>query len=373
MIKARRLLFTILFLPGLIILSGWGSAGHKKISEHAPASFPYSMTFLKASWTILLSEHASDADIRKGWDPDEGPKHYIDIDDYPEFLQNGRIPQSYDSVVALHGSSFVLDKGILPWSTITAYDSLRNCFQRLDWSKAGLFAADLGHYIADGHMPLHITRNYNGQYTNQTGVHSRYESTMIGKYNTEIIYPDDSVMMIPDVGSAVFSYIYYNYQFVDSVLVADKQADSIAGSTSGNAYYEQLWSRSRLFTTDLFKRASFTLAGLIYTAWVQAGSPVMSPNALEEFSREQASLGQNFPNPFTRITKIPVTIKKDNTHLILELVDSSGILCEVLLDSVMNQGDANIFLDGTRFPQGIYYIVLKEDNYRMVRKAVLIK
>jgi hypothetical protein len=30
-----------------------------------------------------------------------------------------------------------------------------------------LFAGDLGHYIADGHMPLHTSDNHDGQNTNQ--------------------------------------------------------------------------------------------------------------------------------------------------------------------------------------------------------------
>ena len=162
----RKVLAAVSLLAIFFFCSGWGSGGHRKINEHAPASFPSSMTFLKAGWTVLLADHGSDADKRKSWDPTEGPKHYIDIDDYPEFLLNGKIPQSYDSVCALHSESFVTDKGILPWATLITFDSLRNCFERLDWDNAGLFAADLGHYVADGHQPLHITRNYDGQYTN---------------------------------------------------------------------------------------------------------------------------------------------------------------------------------------------------------------
>ena len=37
-------------------------------------------------------------------------------------------------------------------------------------------AADLGHYLADAHVPLHTTGNYNGQRTNQTGIHALWET-----------------------------------------------------------------------------------------------------------------------------------------------------------------------------------------------------
>jgi hypothetical protein len=40
-------------------------------------------------------------------------------------------------------------------------------------------AADIGHYVADMHQPLHLTRNYNGQLTGNYGIHARYEGQMI--------------------------------------------------------------------------------------------------------------------------------------------------------------------------------------------------
>jgi len=91
------------------------------------------------AWAVTLADHASDADDRKDIDPNEGPRHYIDIDNYPEFIATGKIPQTYDSVVALYGETFVNDQGVLPWATLTAYDSLVNCFLRRDWQKSSPF------------------------------------------------------------------------------------------------------------------------------------------------------------------------------------------------------------------------------------------
>jgi hypothetical protein len=62
MIKTKKILITIISLAALIIFSGWGSVGHRKINQHAPASFPHSMEFLKSNWTILLAAHGSDAE-----------------------------------------------------------------------------------------------------------------------------------------------------------------------------------------------------------------------------------------------------------------------------------------------------------------------
>jgi hypothetical protein len=372
MIKPKKILITIISLSLLIIFSGWGTVGHRKINQHAPASFPHSMEFLKASWTILLAAHGSDADKRKAWDPSEKPKHYIDIDNYPEFLLNGKIPQAYDSIVALHGESFVLDQGTLPWATLIAFDSLKNCFQRLDWNKAGLFASDLGHYVADGHQPLHITRNYDGQYTGQDDIHSRYESKMIGDYQNQIVYSDDSAFhQIQDVSNYVFEYIYYNYQDLDSLLMADSTAYANAGYSYSSQYYSMLWDSTKGFTIDLFKRASYSLSELIYTAWVQAGSPVIPANAIDELSSAGSLNLQNFPNPFSEETTIRFFIKQPNSPVSLQIYDLTGSVVATLKDDKPILGVNEIRWDAAGYNPGIYYIRLKTDDGIETIKAVL--
>lgn len=267
-----------LSLPAIaLILISWGSTGHFKINTAASLSYNAQMSQF-ADWTATLASHASDADIRKNTDPTEAPKHYIDIDSYPEFILTGRIPQTLDSVILIHGSTFVYGNGILPWATKVTFDSLKNCFTRQDWEKAVLFAADLGHYVADGHMPLHITENYDGQLTGNTGIHSRYETTMINSYIGQIIYSGMDITVIPNVNQYIFNYLYINQGYVDSVLAADNYARAAAGgSTSSTTYKTALWNKSKGFTIPLFRNASHSLTELIYTAWVLAGSPAMVP------------------------------------------------------------------------------------------------
>ena len=219
-------------MPALaLVLMSWGYTGHEKISHEAHLSYSQEMSQFDA-WTDFLASHASDADERKAWDPDEGIKHYIDIDNYQQFINYGTIPQTLDSVIDIYGYNFVYDQGILPWATLTTFDSLVACMARHDWNQAKYFAADLGHYVGDGHMPLHITRNYNGQYSGNNGIHSRYESTMINNYIDEISYVGYNVDIIDDISQYVFSYLYTNYTYVDSVLIADDYAQNISGNTN---------------------------------------------------------------------------------------------------------------------------------------------
>ncbi len=134
---------------------GWGWIGHSIINFNTILSALPEMDFFEY-WADSLAVHASDADYRKQIDPNEGPRHYIDIDNYPEFLETGGINQNFDSLVAIHGYNFVMAQGILPWAILRRIDSLQTAFENGEWRDAMLHASNLGHYIGDGHMPLYI-------------------------------------------------------------------------------------------------------------------------------------------------------------------------------------------------------------------------
>jgi hypothetical protein len=360
-----------LLLLGLL-LSSWGSKGHRKISQNMASCLPPQMSFLKPTWTNFVMTHASDADYRKDQDPDESPRHYIDIDNYPVFVQTGRIPQTFDSVVSEFGYSFVIDQGILPWATMKTYDSLRNCFQRRDWNRSALFAADLGHYLGDCHMPLHITRNYNGQMTGQSGIHSRYESTMIGRYETQIVYPADTAKYVEDVNGYIFDVLYENYQYVDSILIADTYATTFGGNTGSDAYYQALWAKSGDFTIRLMRNGSSALADLIYTAWVEAGSPYMFPNAIGEHENpHNPRLLQVFPNPATQSVTFPVVLPDHGDVVTLVIYDNVGNLKDTVLNKVMPEGYHKIDWSVQGLAPGVYYCKLSSGAYSATQRFLV--
>ncbi len=302
----------------LILLTSWGGTGHYNISKKASLSFGAEMSqFL--FWSDSLAAHASDPDYRKSKDPDEGHKHYIDIDNYPEFNASGRIALTLDSVVKIHGQSFVDDQGILPWTTKITFDSLRNCFQRKDFRQALLFASDLGHYVADGHMPLHITRNYNGQYSGNTGIHGRYESVMVNQFIGEIKYGGYPVQHIDDVQAFIFDYLYRNYLKIDSLLDADNYAYNNSGNQYLDKYYSSLWEKTKNMTIGLFKSASHSIAELIYTAWVDAGKPDINNTFIHELQ------GVLIPT-----LEIRPTIVSDSAEILFSLPYASQVRIEVI-------------------------------------------
>lgn len=368
--KLLKQTFSVILLAGLVLLlSSWGHTGHYKINNDASLSFNQAMAQFY-QWSAILAQHASDADIRKEWDPSEGPKHYIDIDNYPEFVANGIIPQNLDSVIQIHGYNFVYDQGILPWATEIAVDSLEACFEREDWDQAVLFAADLGHYIADGHMPLHICRNYNGQYSGNNGIHSRYESEMIDSYIGEIDYQGYPINYVDNVNQYIFDYLYANYVYVDSVMAADDYAEGVAGNHNSPQYYAALWDKTQDFTIDLFKNASQRLAELMYTAWVNAGSPLMTA-VFSNKIYNTAYLEPNSPNPFQGKTKITY-ILPEPTNVMIQIRDINGQPAVNLTNEFKPAGRYEIEWNAEGRPGGIYYVVLSTDQATRIRKMVLV-
>jgi len=369
----RKISLVIIFTS--IIWIGWGSVGHKMINKNFSLSIPQSMSFL-SSWADSLSIHGSDADNRKGADPTEAPKHYIDIDAYAEFISNGKITQDLDSLIAIHGNTTVYDNGILPWAIINTEDSLKNAFARKDWHKAMLFAADLGHYIGDGHMPLHVTKNYDGDLTNQSGIHSRYETTMIGKYSTQITYTGDSVKYISNIADSAFSFIYFNNKYVDSVLAADIYAKGQSGGSYNTAYYTALWQKLSGTTTYMFKLASYRLACFIYTAWVDAGRPTVTDVCDNDAQLIKGMyLVQNYPNPFNPSTVIKYGVTS-SSNVTLQVYDLQGRLVTTLVNEVKQPGEYSVqFNAGSKgnISSGVYFYKLKAGNYSQTKKMLLVK
>jgi hypothetical protein len=373
----NRIFLPIIFISAFLFL-GWGYVGHSIINYRTILSALPEMEFFE-TWADSLQAHASDADQRKSWDPTEGPKHYIDIDNYPEFIATGTISQNFDSLVAIHGLSFVMDQGILPWAILKTADSIQAAFEINDMHKAMLFSADLGHYIADGHMPLHITRNYNGQYTNQTGVHSRYESSLIGDFQSQIIYDGDSLQYIENLSDFVFNMLYENYQYVDSVLYADSVAEAYAGNHNTTTYYNKFWEIAKNFTIGLFQKASYRIACVIYTEWIDAGGLTdIADNKNDILSG--FNLSQNYPNPFNPSTTIKYSIPsviasgtKQSQLVTLKVYDLLGNEVVTLVNEEKPSGIHEVYFDGANLSSGIYFYKLQAGSFIETKKMILLK
>lgn len=256
----------------LVGLGSWGEKAHRKINSSCVDYFPREIRALK-TWAPTLADHGSDADKRKKNDPEEFVRHFIDADNYEEFVKQQLIPTDFEAACTRYGRAMVMKNGTLPWVTDSTYHALVDNFKTGSWKQAVLTAADLGHYVGDGFMPLHITANYNGQMSNQTGIHSRYEGEMIDRYIAYVKFKSSGSIPRKEVKPAVTGYLTTNYALMDLLLKADRQALLEAAGQYNDRYYESLWQQTQGFTTRLLEEASRTTAGFIYQAWKEAGKP----------------------------------------------------------------------------------------------------
>lgn len=275
---------------------GWGEKGHFLIARHSFKVLHYEMIdFL--NYADFVIERSADADKRRSYMPDEYPKHFIDIDFYQEFIE-ARMITCKDSLKKVYGDSIVTQMGLLPWTTLESYNNLVKAFSSQNIDSIIFYAADLSHYVADGFQPMHATINYDGQLTNQKGIHSRYESVMFNKY-INIVDSEISpkfARKIDDVKSFIFNYIYASSVYASVVFEADSIAKKIYASRDQNSsniyddlYYEILWFRTKDLTIQRAERAAEAIASLYYTAWIEAGKPKLS-NPINYFEKQEELL-----------------------------------------------------------------------------------
>lgn len=93
---------------------------------------------------------------------------------------------------------------------------------------------------------------------------------------------------------------------------------------------------------------------------------------------ERFALGQNFPNPFNPVTKIPYRLDQAGKASIT-IYDLNGKLVNTLVDSMVSMGQHSVSWDGSDFEGkllagGVYFYRLKVDNIVVqTRKMVFLK
>jgi hypothetical protein len=270
--KKLLLLLVLILIPVSLLLS-WGAEGHRLISNKAVELLPEEMNaFIK--WQDYITIHSVDPDIRRDTDKSEGPKHFIDIDFYPEFL-NGKMIEDKAQLVAEYGDSVVTKMGLLPWATLDTYTNLVNAFKDKNRDKALIFASDLGHYVGDGHQPMHTIMNYNGQMTGQKGIHFRYESIMVDSNLTQIKndFESEKGKYVQNKLNFIFNYITDANSVSGELFAADEFAFKKASSHDSPEYYRLLWFKTRYVTETQIENSARDFASLFYSAWVDAGKP----------------------------------------------------------------------------------------------------
>jgi S1/P1 Nuclease len=272
----NKIIFLIIILFPFTTILPWGAKAHMLINKTAVEILPAEMNQFK-TFKNYIEQHAADADKRKAFDKSEPHKHYIDIDYYKEF-ENGHMIEDEQKLISVYGDSVVNEKGILPWATLNTFNNLVQAFKEKNRDKILIYASDLGHYVGDGHQPMHTVVNYNGQLTGQKGVHFRYEVTMLDSNLDELqnIADPFEVKYVKNILPFVFNYITDANSVCGLLFEADNYAYKMSGSRESPEYYRLLWFRTKYITKYQIAKSEEDVASLFYSAWIDAGKPDLS-------------------------------------------------------------------------------------------------
>ena len=201
----------------------WGFYGHRKINYFAVFLLPPEMMLFYKPQIDFLAEHAVDPDKRRYAIPEEGPRHYIDIDHYGIYPFN-ELPRKWNEAVAKFSEDSLIRYGIVPWWVQTVLYKLTEAFKEKNQARILKLSAEIGHYIADAHVPLHANSNHNGQFTDQKGIHGFWESRI-----PELLAPIEwdffigKADYIKNPGDFIWQRVLESAKASDSVLLFEKE------------------------------------------------------------------------------------------------------------------------------------------------------
>jgi hypothetical protein len=299
---AIRLFAAGLLLPLLLVQQSfaWGMDGHMMINRVAGANLPVDVpAFLRTPAALdALEYYGPEPDRwRSPAEPElnaaQAPEHFIDLE-WADLA--GPLPRRrYDYIRALavaqakHPDMVLTpDKvGLQPYVTTEVYERLQSAFRdyralvaakqdtRPSEAEITFLAGWLGHYVADGSMPLHTSIQYNGWvgpnpngYTTGHHIHSLFESDFVhanvkaADFAPLVASAKPTIM--GDVFNEYMAYLRHSNSLVEQTYQLEKTGGFVgAGTPAGKAFVDRQLAAGAV-----------ELRNMIYTAWVKSAEPV---------------------------------------------------------------------------------------------------
>jgi hypothetical protein len=280
----------------------WGMDGHMMINRIAGANLPSDVPeFLRSPAGLnALEYYGPEPDRwRSPAEPElnaaQAPEHFLDME-WADLA--GPLPRRhYDYIRALavaqakHPDMVLTpDKvGLQPYVTTEVYERLQSAFRdyralvaakkdtKPSEAEITFLAGWLGHYVADGSMPLHTSINYNGWvlpnpngYTTEHHIHALFESEYVhANVKLEDFAPlvaASKPAVMGDVFDDYMAYLRHSNTLVEKTYQLEKAgAFAGAGTPDGKAFVDQQLAAGAI-----------ELRNMIYSAWVKSGEPVPS-------------------------------------------------------------------------------------------------
>jgi hypothetical protein len=284
---------------------------HEHVNRAAVLALPMPLKTFFYNHIDFITVESTIPDIRKYMfgDKGESARHFIDIESYGTIAL---LPASMPEVQAKYDEIFLQKNGILPWYVQDLMTKLTKAFKDKRKTEILLLAADLAHYITDLNLPLHTCINYDGQLTDQNGIHSFWEAQIPELFGMKFNYNTGEPRQIDDIQKEILHTLSVSYKLADTLLLKEKKLskgmprDKIF-QIDANGLIRKNKFNQVVHTTDYAHLYSAALNGMIekqirsaismtadfwYTAWVDAGMPDvigLDPEELTKSNSERLS------------------------------------------------------------------------------------
>ncbi|MBK8627478.1 MAG: hypothetical protein IPN86_18505 [Saprospiraceae bacterium] len=181
--------------------------------------------------------------------------------------------------------------GIVPYHLEATQQKLTRAFENKDKTAIIRISAEFGHYIGDAHVPLHTTSNYNGQMTDQVGIHAFWESRIPELFaEREYDFFVGKADYIENPRDYFWNIVIKAHSHLDSVLKVEKRLSKTFNSDLQYCYDERLGQTIRIqcpeytraytdalgtMVEEQMRSSIHAIGSCIYTAWVNAGQPIL--------------------------------------------------------------------------------------------------
>jgi hypothetical protein len=276
-------------------LISWGKFGHSHINRGAVMALPPAMQTFYFNHIDYITQEANVPDVRKYTyrDTPEFSRHFIHMEDLGN-LDN--VPKSYAAALAKYDKKFFVKHGNLPWNIQFMMDKLTLAFKQKHAVDILFLSADLGHYIGDAYMPLHVSSNHDGLLTNRRGSHAMFESQIPEQLGDAYNYNTGGAVYIADIQKETWRIMSESLKAADTLLQVDRDISKnlpdskiyeldADGKIKVNQYNEPIhtYEYCKLYQAGLhgmiekkLRASILTTASFWYTAWVNAGKPDLS-------------------------------------------------------------------------------------------------
>ena len=239
-------LVTLVFSSQLL---AWGATGHQIVAYVGASLATEGLAFWQANADGMRQLSTVPDRVWKSLPTSstEKPNHFFQADAYVADINSSELmsfPKSYADAVTKYGDKTVVVNGTAPWRIRQFYKLATAALQANDASLALQYAGVMSHYIGDLSQPLHVSENFNGQLTGNSGIHSYFETTILKnetQLRADVMLRAKALLKDPaflaqfnsDLSDTVLSETSRSIRFRDQILQTDTRLGrSAAGAAA---------------------------------------------------------------------------------------------------------------------------------------------